>query len=728
MKPILRVKIGLVCILIAASTQSDAHERPLRSPLALTAAKASMVASMLLEQYPETLDSAAAQKVSSMMETYNDASNKLWLRGSTKTAISEEQADKYFDEAEPQFRSAALQMLLAASLIRGAIDIDTLAAQPKFSLEARYGTPLLVLYRHTSDDVLACDFDITTISPDTSGIVTLELGGQPNLVRLVELKMPPGASRSLPVVLTRDGSTIYQFSFTVTMPTQSPLTVEVLDTDGKPVEAAVGLYSQEGKLLIPESALDFAEAGYAYLPARYRDRSAVEYWPGEKHAFSFFIRGSFRIQLPDGDYSLFITRGPEYKAVSKTISIHGKQEKTVVRLERWIDMYARGWVSGDCHIHYARPDKQADGRLLLWTKAEDLRVGNVLRMGDARRIYFPQYAFGEQGRALDSGFALVPGQEDPRTAVLGHAISLNIQKPIRSEEHYYLYSDVFDETHRQGGLAGHAHVSQELFLVNRDMSLNIPRGKVDFEEIAEFGKIEPGLYYEFLNLGFHLAAVAGSDAPWGGSVGDSRVYAYTGDMPDPGRWFDAVRQGHTFVTSGAMLEFRVDGKIPGDVISRDRKTTVTVEAVVRRGSPLVHIDPLEIVVNGEVIRSFNGNGDEIAAKFPLDVDHSVWIAARTRTAHTTPVYIEVAGHRTWKLEAVHALITKRLDQLGQLDHLIDTSAASMITNMDPEWENPDVFRADSQKLRGMIEEAREIYRKLDTEATEQLRSDQESAR
>src|SRR5262249_46044912 len=162
----------------------------------------------------------------------------------------------------------------------------------------------------TNDDVLACDFDITTISPNPDGIVTFELGGQPNLVRLGELKMPPSASRTIQVVLTRNNATVYQFSVTVTMPAQSPLTVDVLDTDGKPVEAAVGLYSEDGKLLIPDSALDFTEAGYAYLPGRYRDRSAVEYWPGGKLTESFFIRGSFRILVPDGNYSLFVTRGP----------------------------------------------------------------------------------------------------------------------------------------------------------------------------------------------------------------------------------------------------------------------------------------------------------------------------------------------------------------------------------------------------------------------------------
>lgn len=61
--------VALVCISIAGATHSDAHERPLRSPLAVAAAKASTVASMLLEQYPEMMDPATKQKITAMMDT-----------------------------------------------------------------------------------------------------------------------------------------------------------------------------------------------------------------------------------------------------------------------------------------------------------------------------------------------------------------------------------------------------------------------------------------------------------------------------------------------------------------------------------------------------------------------------------------------------------------------------------------------------------------------------------
>ena len=130
-------------------------------------------------------------------------------------------------------------------------------------------------------------------------------------------------------------------------------------------------------------------------------------------------------------------------------------------------MSKRGWHSGDCHLHYARSIEAANQRLLLWTQAEDLRMGNILQMGDARLTYFEQYAFGKRGRFLHERGALVPGQEDPRTGVLGHTISLNLEAPIRDAGRYYLYNPIFDEAHRQGGLAGYAHVTNDNFLVHR---------------------------------------------------------------------------------------------------------------------------------------------------------------------------------------------------------------------------------------------------------------------
>ena len=109
---------------------------------------------------------------------------------------------------------------------------------------------------------------------------------------------------------------------------------------------------------------------------------------------------------------------------------------------------------------------------------------------------------------------IVPGQEDPRTNVIGHTIFLNIQKPIRQPEGlYYFYGAIFDEAHHQGALGGYAHVVGDLFFVHRDMTLNIPRNKADFVEICEFGEVVPDVYYEFLNLGFKMPRLVAATLP-----------------------------------------------------------------------------------------------------------------------------------------------------------------------------------------------------------------------
>ncbi len=60
-------------------------------------------------------------------------------------------------------------------------------------------------------------------------------------------------------------------------------------------------------------------------------------------------------------------------------------------------MPARGWYSGDDHIHLRRSPREND-KIVRWTAAEDVHVGNLLQMGDFWNYVFSPYAFGEEGR------------------------------------------------------------------------------------------------------------------------------------------------------------------------------------------------------------------------------------------------------------------------------------------------------------------------------------------
>ena len=85
-------------------------------------------------------------------------------------------------------------------------------------------------------------------------------------------------------------------------------------------------------------------------------------------------------------------------------------------------------------------------------------------------------------------------------------------------------------------------------------------------------------YYDFLNLGVKLTATACSDCP-AAVVGEERIFAYTG----PGKftadsWYEAIKQGHTFITNGPMLTLTVNRAIPGDEVRVGKGAKVRIRA------------------------------------------------------------------------------------------------------------------------------------------------------
>ena len=65
-----------------------------------------------------------------------------------------------------------------------------------------------------------------------------------------------------------------------------------------------------------------------------------------------YRRDGQSIALPAGDFTVTVTRGPEYMAQTKRFSVKGATE-LIFDLLRWIDPSQYGWYSGDHHIHSA---------------------------------------------------------------------------------------------------------------------------------------------------------------------------------------------------------------------------------------------------------------------------------------------------------------------------------------------------------------------------------------
>jgi hypothetical protein len=165
-------------------------------------------------------------------------------------------------------------------------------------------------------------------------------------------------------------------------------------------------------------------------------------------------------------------------------------------------------------------------------------------------------------------------------------------------------------------------------------------------------------WYRFLNLGYHLPVVGGSDKMSAAALlGGVRTYTHMGDeeLTYHG-WMAAVRKGNTFVTVGPLAELLVDGTPPGgriDLAAGGGRLSVEwrVESV------RLPIDTVEVIVGGEVFERIDvGGALEHAGSATVQVQHSTWIALRVRgsgraeyqrrgeiAAHTSAVQVLVDG-------------------------------------------------------------------------------------
>jgi TolB protein len=119
-------------------------------------------------------------------------------------------------------------------------------------------------------------------------------------------------------------------------------------------------------------------------------------------------------------------------------------------------------------------------------------------------------------------------------------------------------------------------------------------------------------------------------------------------------YLDAVRKGRSFVSTGPLLDFKVGGRAPGEVVGQGARS---VEWSLDAASP-IPVQSVEIVVNGQVawrgeslkaggVRRFSGR---------IDVPAGGWVAARVHGgasawpiqdsypfAHTAPVWLGRVG-------------------------------------------------------------------------------------
>jgi hypothetical protein len=245
------------------------------------------------------------------------------------------------------------------------------------------------------------------------------------------------------------------------------LTVKDAKT-GQPVAARVGLYDVTGRTPLPSDSAAFVHRFADEARLHWLNRRT--FWASENRQ-AFYVSGDYQASVPAGLYDLVVTRGPEYRLVQQKVEVKPDAPADVtVALERYADQPAGGWYSADSHIHLMR-DQAADTNIWTQLSAEDVHLGNLLEMGNIEGTYYKQPAWDRAGWFMRDGYAMVPGQEDPRTGMRGHTIHWNLKQHVHFEkEAFFQYDRVFERTRAQGALTGYAHLG-ELFNGLRGLAL-----------------------------------------------------------------------------------------------------------------------------------------------------------------------------------------------------------------------------------------------------------------
>ncbi len=434
------------------------------------------------------------------------------------------------------------------------------------------------------------------------------------------------------------------------------LRIKVVDAATKaPVVARVSLREDGGRFHAPPGSLYRSLRGLGHF---YCDRVAE--WT-----------------LPAGTYRLRGYRGPEYRVVSREVTVAaGETREVTVELERWVHLAKVGWWSGELHIHanYGYGSWfNTPATMLRQCAGEDLNVCNFMVANSDADVVYDRPFFRGGPDPLSTPETILYWNQEFRSTVWGHMTLVNLRQVVEpvftgfegttNPWDWPSNAEVADRAHWQKGVVNYTHVSQgedwsKTPYAAKAIPIDVALGKVDTLDINNSWAGSVPLWYRLLNCGFRVPAAAGTDVflnRIGSNLpGGDRVYVHTDGELDYADWIAGLKAGRSFVTSGPVLAFTAEGKEAGGVLKLGEKPKVRVKASARSQFPLAKA---EVVHNGTVVATATLSDDRLTATIDQDLalDRGGWVAFRASgpgtpdtptpalNAHTNPVYVESGG-------------------------------------------------------------------------------------
>ena len=397
----------------------------------------------------------------------------------------------------------------------------------------------------------------------------------------------------------------------------------------------------------------------------------------------FYAKDAFDVELPPGAAKLTVSGGLETIPQSVTLDAGAPAELTVP-MRSWIDMAARGWYSGDSHVHLhtGGPIGVTAADALLAARAEGVNYVNLCASNNVGDDIRDAEAITGRPDAASTGRNLLVFGEEMRSTIYGHMQFFGIRALIGPQ-----YTGFDGTPHRQDFPPNHAMAAEAagqgavvtyghpLFAgqpfpfqedpskpsgAARELPIDAVLGVVHAVDLMSYNSDEDRsaeLWYRLLNCGLKLSACVGTDALLDRStepLGGDRVYVKAIGPLTMRSWLDGLKAGRTFVTNGPIPTLEVEGKGPGETIELPAAGKVRIAATAESHVPFERI---EVIVNGKVAahEALAASNKTRRLEVELLIGRSSWIALRVRGpahpavfdgpawAHTSPVYVKVAG-------------------------------------------------------------------------------------
>jgi len=443
----------------------------------------------------------------------------------------------------------------------------------------------------------------------------------------------------------------------------------------------------------------------------------------------FHAPGEFTVEAPPGRMTFEAVRGFEYRPAQQEVEIQpDRTTSATLLLRRIVDMPARGWHSGSTHVHmnYGGNLHNTPDNLAMMASAEDLHLVNALVANKDNRVLDWQYF--QPNRREYPLLRPVPGVkilfgEEYRPAFHGHSFLLGLRDHLVSpfpsnyegtalDSLYPSNTDIFRKAKAQGGITGYVHPAlgpPSAFPVDAAL------GTLDALEWSAAVRAQMEMWGHALNNDIPLVPVGGEDSINDlhrlKTLGAVRTYVHLDGPLSASAWLEGLAKGRTFFSTGPLLDFRVNGRLPGDVIRLPAAGgAVTIEGTVWSLGRLS-----KVVVNHRrgVLREIPLDAQGAAAHFKdsIQVTESDWFS------------LAAEGPQDPRLDATYLLAATNTVRVYVGDQKIRDRAAAeyfirWIDKLREQTEKWPWWASQSEKehVLAQYEEARRVYQRFIQEA------------